>query len=241
VLRGWADHLRSAPDELTSVVNLADPAAGGHEAPVVVHVVVDGDDPGLAAELLAPIRRLGTVLDDDVALLPYADTLQDGAVPPSGLRIVVRSAFVAAGSVPEVLPILVESAATPGSPFLSVRSVSGAVSRVPVAATAYAHRGAELMVLTLTAGPPPVVEAAEPGLAALWRRLAPHTDGAYANFLSSATDDDVAAVFPPETAARLAAVKRRYDPRNLFDRNHNVRPAAGDLHRGIGTHQEDES
>jgi FAD/FMN-containing dehydrogenase len=234
VLQGWADHLRTAPDELTSVVNLANPAAGGHGAPIEVHVVVDGDDPQRAAEVLAPVRRLATVIDDDVALTAYADTLQDGAVPPAGIRVAIRSAFVEEAGVPDVLRILAEAAATPGSPFISLRSVSGAVSRVPAEATAYAHRRAELMVMTLTAGPQPVVEAAEPGLAALWSRLAPHTEGAYANFLSSATDEDVAAVYPPRTAERLAAVKRRYDPHNLFDRNHNIRPASAGRSIGIG-------
>jgi FAD/FMN-containing dehydrogenase len=70
-----------------------------------------------------------------------------------------------------------------------------------------------------------VIEAARPGLTALWARLAPHADGAYSNFLGTTTDDDVAAVYPAATYERLAAVKRRYDPSNLFAGNHNVRPA----------------
>ena len=55
-------------------------------------------------------------------------------------------------------------------------------------------------------------------------RLSPHVMGLYANFLSTATDEDVAGIYPPETRKRLAAVKRRYDPSNLFAANHNVRP-----------------
>ncbi len=45
VLQGWADYMRTAPDELTSVVTLANPAAGGPEAPIEVYVVFDGDVP----------------------------------------------------------------------------------------------------------------------------------------------------------------------------------------------------
>ena len=78
--------------------------------------------------------------------------------------------------------------------------------------------------MTTTAGPAPAVQAARPALDALWGRLAPHVTGAYANFLTSATEDDVAAIYPVETYQRLTAVKRRYDPGNLFARNHNVRP-----------------
>ena len=184
----------------------------------------DGDDPELAATALDPIRRLGTVIDDDVALKPYADTLVDGVTPPPGIQFVTRSAFVDKESVPEVLRILAEVGASERSPFIAVRSVGGAVSRVPDDATAYAHRQAELMFVTTTAGPPPVVEAARPALDAIWARLAPHVNGAYANFLASATDEDVAAIYPAETYQRLAAVKRRYDPGNLFAGNHNVRP-----------------
>ncbi|GAB3838589.1 FAD-binding oxidoreductase [Dactylosporangium cerinum] len=221
VLRGWADHLRTAPEELTSIANLANPFAGGPAAPVEVLVTFDGDDPELAAQAIDPIRRLGTVLDDDVRLQRYADTLVDGGTPPPGIRLVTRSAFVDPASVPAAVAVLAQVATSAGAPIIAVRSVGGAVSRVPADATAYAHRGAELMVATTVVGPPPVVEAAGPGLAAIWGRLAPHVTGAYANFLSGR---DVTAVYPPETYRRLAAVKRRFDPGNLFAGNHNVRP-----------------
>ena len=233
VLQGWADYLRSAPDDLTSVAILANPAAGGPEAPIEFHVVVDGDDAELAADALEPIRRLGTVIDDDVTRVPYADTLVDGATLPPGIRLVTRSAFVERDSVPEVLQILAMTAASNGSPAIAVRSVSGAVSRVPNDATAYPHRRAELMVATLTAGPDAAVTAAEPKLDAIWRDLATHVTGAYANFLTSTTDADVAAIYPAETFSRLAAVKRQYDPGNVFARNHNIAPASS---RSDGAH-----
>jgi FAD/FMN-containing dehydrogenase len=224
VLQGWADYLRTAPEDLTSVASLANPFAGGPEAPVEIHVVFDGDDAGLAAKAIDPIRGLGTVLDDDVALQPYANTLADGATLPPGIQIMTRSAFVGKDSVPDVLQILTQVGASPRPPFISVRSVGGAVSRIDDDATAYAHRQAELMFLTTTVGPNPVVDAARPALDAIWGRLAPHINGAYANFLDSATEEDVAAIYPNETYKRLAAVKRQYDPGNLFAGNHNVRP-----------------
>jgi FAD/FMN-containing dehydrogenase len=224
VLQGWADHLRTAPEELTSIANFANPFAGGPDAPVEIHVAFDGDDAELAARAIDPIRRLGTVIDDDVALKPYADVLVDGVTPPPGIQLLTRSAFVGRESALDVLRILAEVGATEGSPFISVRSVGGAVSRVPDDATAYAHRRAELMFMTTTVGPAPVVDAARPALEAIWGRLAPHVEGAYANFLSSATEKDVAAIYPAETYERLAALKRRYDPGNLFAHNHNVPP-----------------
>ncbi|MEU1387823.1 MULTISPECIES: FAD-binding oxidoreductase [unclassified Nonomuraea] len=224
VLQGWADHLRTAPDELTSIVDFANPFAGGADAPVEIQVAFDGDDPGLAAQALDPIRRLGSVIGDDVELKPYADVLVDFAPPPLGIQLFTRSAFVDAAPVPEVLRILAEAAASGSAPKISVRSVGGAVSRLPGDATAYAHRQAELMFVTTTIGPPQIIEATRPALAAIWADLMPHVSGAYANFLATATEEDVAAIYPPYTYQRLAAVKRHYDPGNLFSRNHNIRP-----------------
>jgi FAD/FMN-containing dehydrogenase len=224
VLPAWAEHLRTAPDELTSVVEFANPFAGGPDAPVAVHVAVDGDDLDAAARLVDPIRRLGPVTGDDVRVKPYADVLVDGAAPPPGIRLVTRNALVDTGSVPAALAVLADVGARPGSPFLAVRSLGGAVSRVPEDATAYAHRAAELMVVTTVIGPDAAIEAGRPGWDATWARLAPHAAGAYANFLASAGEEDVAAVYPERTRKRLAAVKARYDPGNLFARNHNVAP-----------------
>jgi FAD/FMN-containing dehydrogenase len=223
VLQGWAEYLRTAPAELTSTADVANPFRGPG-APVEIYVAFDGDDPELAAQAIDPIRRLGTVTGDDIALQPYADTLANGAPPPPGLQFALRSAFASQESVPEVLQILAEVRASERSPFIAVRSVGGAVSRVPDGATAYVHRQAELMVVTTSASPKPVVEAARPALEAIWARLAPHVSGAYANFLSSATAEDVAAIYPTEVYNRLAAVKRQYDPANLFAGNHNVQP-----------------
>lgn len=225
VLPGWAEYLRSAPEDLTSVVALANPVTGGPQAPVEVHVTFDGDDADRAADAVDPIRRLGTVLADDVALTPYADTLMEAATPPPGLQFSIRNAFVDKEAVSDALRVLAEGTTSDGTPAISVRSLGGAVARVPDDATAYAHRQAELLIVTLTAGPPPVVEAARPGLDAIWARLVPHVDGAYANFLTAAGEQEVAAVYPTETRERLALVKRRYDPENLFAGNHNIRPA----------------
>jgi len=223
VLRGWADYLRVAPVELTSTVEFANPFAGPG-APIEIHVAFDGDDPGAAARAIGPVRRLGTVIGDDVALVPYADTLADGAALPPGIQFVPRSAFAGRESVPAVLEVLAGARALERGPFISVRSLGGAVSQVASDATAYAHRQAELMVVTAVAGPAPAVEAARPALETVWGRLAPHVSGAYANFLGSAAEEDVAAIYPPRTRRRLAAVKRQYDPGNLFAGNHNIQP-----------------
>lgn len=226
VLPRWAEYLRTAPAELTSIASFANPFLGGPEAPLEIQVAYDGDDAELAARAIDPIRALGTVVADEVALTPYAEVLVDGLVPPPGIRFETRSAFVDKDSVPEVLGILAEAGTSQGSPVIAVRSVGGAVAQVADDATAYAHRQAELMFVTMTVGPPPVLEATRPARQQLWDRLSPNVSGAYANFLSAAEDADVAAVYPAKTYERLAAVKREYDPENVFSGNHNIRPAS---------------
>ncbi|MFI2363107.1 FAD-binding oxidoreductase [Promicromonospora sp. NPDC019610] len=224
VLQGWAEYLRTAPEELTSIANLANPFAGGPEAPVEIHVAFDGDDAAAAARAIDPVRRLGTVVADDVALMAYADVLVEGGSPPPGIEVLAHDGFVDREAVPEVLQILAQVGTSPGAPSIAIRTVGGAVARVPSDATAYAHRQADLMVATVTGGPVAVVDAAREGVDAIWGKLAPHLSGAYANFLTTADETDVTDVYPKSTYERLASVKRRYDADNLFARNHNVRP-----------------
>jgi FAD/FMN-containing dehydrogenase len=50
--------------------------------------------------------------------------------------------------------------------------------------------------------------------------------GAYANFLADEGEERVRAAYPGATWDRLAAIKARYDPTNLFRLNQNIPPAA---------------
>jgi FAD/FMN-containing dehydrogenase len=61
---------------------------------------------------------------------------------------------------------------------------------------------------------------------AAWPEVAARASGVYTGFLGPTTDADVAAAYPAATYQRLAGVKQRYDPGNVFRRNHNIRPAA---------------
>ncbi|TDE94146.1 FAD-binding oxidoreductase [Occultella glacieicola] len=225
ILPTWAQYMRTAPPELTSIVDLANPFAGGREAPVAVQVAVHGEDPAAADRAIEPIRRLGTVVADDVAPHRYADILEDGALLPPGLRISASNAFVTGPEAADAMEILARRARDEMPPAITVRSLGGAVSQVPREATAFAHRSAEFVVVLTAAGPGPVVDAAQERIGDIWQELAPHVDGAYANFLSTATPADVAAVYPPDTLGRLARIKRDYDPENLFSGSHNIAPA----------------
>jgi FAD/FMN-containing dehydrogenase len=51
-------------------------------------------------------------------------------------------------------------------------------------------------------------------------------EGAYVNFMADEGEARIRAAYPGTTWDRLAAVKARYDPANLFRLNQNVPPAA---------------
>ena len=98
------------------------------------------------------------------------------------------------------------------------------MSRVQTDATAFAHRTAEAMLVGAAFLP-------EDSTAEQLIQAIRHFDavkqfglGGYAGFLGTATDDDVAAIYPAQTLNRLQAVKRKYDPANVFRQNFNIRP-----------------
>jgi len=237
VLTGWAEYLRRAPRELTSIANLGNPQTGGADAPVELHICWDGDGREDADRGIEPLRSLGTLLHDDVARRPYASVLEEGGSLPEGFRIDTRSGFVTAQETAAVLSKLVEFARAGGAPLISIRALGGgAVADVPNDLTAFGHRSADLMVTTVAAGPTESVEAGRPARTAMWSDLDDHLCGAYANFLDTATAADVRAVYPPATFKRLAEAKRQYDPTNVFALNHNVPPV--DAREQVGQHEE---
>jgi FAD/FMN-containing dehydrogenase len=108
---------------------------------------------------------------------------------------------------------------------VQLRVLGGAVTRVPADATAFGYREAGLMV-NITALHQYADERAEQQAWAnsLMRTLSDGTPtGAYVGFLGD-DEEGSGRAYPPATLERLAGVKRRYDPDNLFRLNTNVAP-----------------
>jgi FAD/FMN-containing dehydrogenase len=221
LIAGWRDLMRASDEKLTTTLNLV-PAAPGRPGGVTLVCCYASSDGGEAAEALRPFRALTPVTSDGIRAMPYAEVLEDVTRLPPGLRMEVRNAFFSA--LDDARVAAVGELFSGGGAALSLRSMGGAAARVSRDATAFAHRDAEVMVaagfLFPEAAPPELLHQA----LHRWSRVAALGSGAYVGFLGSADPADVAAAYPPDTYRRLAAVKRRYDPDNVFRRTHNILP-----------------
>lgn len=216
LLKGWREVMRGAPDELSTALALM-PGFGDFPAGVMLWVSYCGDDPSA----IDPLRAIGTVTSDDVTERPYADVLEE-AHPPQGIVPVIGNTLVDSLSSDCIRAIV--AAYEQGGRVVFLRSLGGAMGRVSSDATAFAHRDAEALIVSAKFLP----EGAAPGdiaeARATWRTIGEHGVGSYAGFLGSDTPEDLAALYPPETLARLVEVKRVWDPANQFRRNFNIRP-----------------
>jgi FAD/FMN-containing dehydrogenase len=132
------------------------------------------------------------------------------------------------GLRPEAIDALVELVATaPGEGSFSVTALRGAIGRVPEDATAYAGRAANFDLSADTAWEDPTLDEACPA----WTRqtmavVAPDASpGRYANGISAAGPEETRTIYGDAKLARLAGLKRTWDPDNVFRVNHNVAPA----------------
>jgi FAD/FMN-containing dehydrogenase len=116
-------------------------------------------------------------------------------------------------------------ASTASVPLAQLRVLGGAMARVPVDATAFAHRKSRVMVGILASyHRPDEMETHESWAADFAAALRQSDHGAYVNFLSQEAEARVRAAYPGSTWDRLRSIKTRYDPTNLFRLNQNIPP-----------------
>jgi FAD/FMN-containing dehydrogenase len=224
----------SAPEELTTIsfVMHLPPApfvpAELVGTPSVAIMFVWSDDPVAGQAALAPFREVATPLIDMAMPMPYPGIYVLLEQAERQALTVHRSRFLSTLDDDAVDSILAAMAA-PSSPaaMVQLRVLGGAMARVAADATAFAHRGAPVMATIIT----PFEDAAtEPEHRAwtesLHEALAANEAGVYSNFLEAEGEERVRAAYPGGIYERLADVKRRYDPSNLFRLNQNIRPAA---------------
>jgi FAD/FMN-containing dehydrogenase len=232
ILQEYARYALTAPDELTTMAMLMaappapfiPPAKQGQ--PVVVIFLCYTGDLAQGEQVIAPLRKLGTVVADVIAPIPYPVmfAFTEEASKP-GFAQYVRSLFAQTLS-DEAIQTLVKEGNRAISPqtMVQIRILGGAMSRVPVDATAFAHRDKQVMISVFDtewqSGNGEHLAHAEQ----LWQALSPYTEGVYINFLMDEGEQRIHQAYSPATYTRLVALKNRYDPTNLFHLNQNIIP-----------------
>ena len=232
VLNSLVPIAANAPEELSTISFLMAippvpfvPAERHGELALIVMFVWSGD-PADGNAALEPFRQVAAPIAEAVMPMPYPGIYQfteGGGAPGRG---VVRSRFMNALSDASIESILSAMAVASPSAIVQIRVLGGAMARVPVAETAFAHRSAPIMVAIIDHYEDPASDAAELAWTeALHEALAPDASGVYSNFLQDEGEDRLRDAYPAGTYERLAAIKRRYDPTNFFRLNQNIRPA----------------
>ena len=224
-----------APDELATGAALVtappeefvpEPARGQPAVGVLVSWCGDLD---AGERYVAPLRALAPVMDM-VQPMPYRalQAMLDPMNPP-GLRTYARGEHL--HGLPDDAVHAFAQHSTAGLHPLTVGVLfqhGGAVSRVPEDATAFSHRSARFMVHPIAIWMDPADDSRHIEWArGLAEAMAPYsTGGTYLNFMTDDGAEDVArSGYDDATYARLAALKRQYDPDNVFRFNQNVAAA----------------
>ena len=227
LMRSFADYIAAAPDELYVDAVMGTDAPG--ERWLAFSVCYSGS-PAEAPRVVGPMRKLGKPLKDQLAPAPY-DKLQGSAdlrgISPLG-------GYGKGGLVDGITPTLIDTMVgfTESAPLdnlmMWLQQQGGAISRVPPHDTAYFNRHASHNVGVFEAWKMPAEDASRKTewVRSAWTKIEPLTRGQYVNL--AATDDREARVHAAygDNYPRLAALKKRYDPDNLFRLNANIKPAA---------------
>jgi FAD/FMN-containing dehydrogenase len=222
VLRYHHEYMASAPDELASAVSLGLDAAG---APAVTILVCWSGDPAEGERVLRPLRSFGPPLEDSIGVLPYLDWQRapDPAYPRGRLHY-WKSGYLRHLTDPALDALLAIVPTTPTqATAIGLQGLRGAAARVPVDATAFPHRTEQYDLLILAQWTEPARTDDHVGWTrAAFDALRPHLeDAVYVNNLGAEGPERVRSAYGPNHA-RLAALKRIYDPANVFRLNQNV-------------------
>jgi len=226
VIRFHRDFVRSAPEELTSYVGILTTPDG---MPVVALASCYCGDLAAGERAVRPMREFGKPVLDDLRPRPYAEVqAMMGGGFPWGRRNYWKSSFLANVNDATVDTIVAHASSMSPLSAIVLEYYGGAASRVPAGATAFPHRDAALNLLILGQWENAADDAAQIGwVRSFWEALRPWSSAAvYMNALSDGEGEDRVRAAYGANYARLAAVKNRYDPHNLFRSNQNVRPLA---------------
>jgi hypothetical protein len=236
VLRFYRDFARAAPDELTTIVQFRTlppfPAfpAEFHGRKVLQVGSLWAGNIAEGERCLAPLRACGRPLFDLVGPKPYLafQAANDKAVP-HGWHYYWKSCEVA-GLADGTIDMLTERSLAMRSPrsYTIIFQLGGAVARVGEDETAYSHRAAAFNINVNGVWLPGEEIGAQEiqWTRDVFERLRPSQLGVYVNFLMDEGQERVRQAYGAAKYARLAALKERFDPENVFRMNQNIAPRA---------------
>jgi len=198
-------------------------ATGGDGAGVVIMEVVYAGDPAAGEKELAPLRALGTPMDDGVKMQDYTvmQTQEDAAFG-HGIRSYAKNGMVKEWTQ-ELVNTMIDAFVLDPRMAMFTHTAGGAMNRVDDVDTAFPHRNAETMLSVGGGWTDPAMDAEAMAIGREWfSKLAPYTGGYYDNIQSN--PESVASNYGP-AHARLAGIKGEYDAGNLFRLNSNIKPA----------------
>jgi FAD/FMN-containing dehydrogenase len=231
----YRDFMREAPDEVCGALAFitappapfVPPEVQGHPVVGVVAAYAGPVDEG--EKVLAPLRSFGPPAVDIIEPMPYT-VLQQliEAGNQKGMYNYWSADFY--DTLPDdALDVLIEHATRPASPMTQVIVMpgGGAIARVPADAMAFGNRHSEWNIHYLGMWPDPADSATNiEWTKRISQAMKPYASGrVYLNFLGDEGPERIESGFGPEHFARLRALKKEWDPTNVFCHNQNIKPA----------------
>lgn len=235
IMRWYREFLPAAPEELSCFLGLkAVPSTEpfprdiwGRRICALVSCyngpIEDGE------RILAPVRQeFPNILLDFMGPMkfPALQAMFDGLLP-KGMQWYWKGDFVR--DLPDEaidLHLAHAEQALDGLSLMHLYPIDGAVRRVEPADTAWSHRDVtwSMVIAGIDPDPKKAPRLVEWGRS-YWKALHPFSAGAgYINFIMDDEDQSRVSATYGKNYERLAAIKRKYDPANLFRVNHNIPP-----------------
>jgi FAD/FMN-containing dehydrogenase len=236
-LRRWRDLIADAPPQatLTAWVGTTGPwsflPAELRDRPLASVGYVWVGDPDQGQKLLPALREGTPATAERVQELSYLElqTMDDERQRPGLLRRYWKGHYLRELGDEAIQAFLARADRGDGDPALlpsgSLQSYGGAIAAVGDHETAFGHRDALVEFVAVAAWTDPAEDQARMAAARRYgAAVEPFASGVYVNDLTDEGQAGIGRAYGPDTLARLAALKDRYDPENVFHLNHNIRP-----------------
>ena len=237
VFRFAREYVRALPDEcgvfLAGLTAPPEPFVPDEQKgqPVYLFAIVGLANDAAHSELVAPIRDAVQPLFELVTPIPYVALQQmfNGSAP-WGLLAYEKAVYLDE-LTDAAIEVILEHQPYKQAPlsFLPIFVLGGEFARIRDDATAFGgSRSVRYMVnIAVGALEKDLYEADRQWVRTFWSDLLPHATGvgSYVNFITDQEEDRVRSAYGPDKYSRLAELKGRYDPENVFHLNANIRPA----------------